>query len=211
MKKYLLTGLLLFLPLFFTVLIILFLVDLFTSPILPLVEYLIGWMELKNGFVIPGHFYLAIARVLSLALLLLFILVLGTFARIFFFREVIAIGQHLFEKIPFLKTIYRVSRDLIGALLTEKGKAFQRPVLIPFPDYPSLSVGFISGEVPAECAAKVGKPLLPVFAPTVPHPISGFFLLVPAEEVSDLPMTNEETVKFLVSCGLIVPQHKPSP
>lgn len=211
MKKYLITGLLIFLPLFFTLLIILFLVDLFTNPIMPIVESLIGWIESHNGFTIPNHFYLTLSRIFSLILLGLFILLLGTFARIFFFREVIAIGQHLFEKIPFLKTIYRVSRDLIGALLVEKGKAFQRPVLIPFPDLPSLSVGFISGEVPQECVEKVGKPLLPVFAPTVPHPISGFFLLVPEEEVRDLPMTNEETIKFLVSCGLIVPHHHPKP
>lgn len=78
--------------------------------------------------------------------------------------------------------------------------------MIPFPGRPNHSLGFIAGEVAEECQAKSKTPLVSVFAPTAPHPVSGFLFLVPEKDVLDVNMTNEEVVKFLVSCGMIVPE-----
>ena len=63
-----------------------------------------------------------------------------------------------------------------------------------------------AGEVAEECQEKVGIPLTTVFAPTAPHPISGFLFMLPTKDVLSVDMNNEETIKFLVSCGMILPE-----
>jgi uncharacterized membrane protein len=198
MKKYLLTGFILLLPLALTIGVVVFLFDFFTAPFLPLVSFFLP--------VYPGAPWIGIfvARLLALALLLLVTLLIGSIARRLFFDRLL---DYLFERIPIIKSIYKVTRDLIGSLVNG-GRAFQAPVMIPFPSKPSYSLGFRSGDVPRECSEKTGKNLVPVFAPTAPHPISGFLLLVPEDQVHCLSLTNEETLKLLVSCGVILPEEK---
>ena len=108
------------------------------------------------------------------------------------------------SRIPLIKTVYNVSRDIIAALFSSDGKkAFKHPVMIPFPHRPTYLVGFQAGEVAEEIKNTVATPLISVFTPTAPHPISGFLMLIPEKDVYKLDMTNEEAVKYLVSCGLI--------
>jgi uncharacterized membrane protein len=114
--------------------------------------------------------------------------------------------HNLLSRIPFIKTVFQVSRDVFSALFSHEGtKAFRHPVMIPFPDYPNRTIGFAVGEVPAECQRKIDEPLVAVFTPTAPHPISGFLLLVKEKDAKLLDMTNEDALKFLVSCGMITP------
>jgi len=95
---------------------------------------------------------------------------------------------------------------MVTSLLSiKKRKAFKCPVMVKFPSNKSSCIGFLSGEVPKECK-KVGIDLEPVFVPTAPHPISGYLIFVPKKEVKKIKMTNEEAVKFTVSCGVITPE-----
>ena len=75
--------------------------------------------------------------------------------------------------------------------------------MIPFPHRPTYCIGFQAGEVAEEIKNTIKSPLVSVFCPTAPHPLTGFLFLIPEEDTYKLDMTNEEAVKYLVSCGLI--------
>jgi uncharacterized membrane protein len=198
-KKYLITGLVILLPLALTLMIIFFLVDFFTSPFLHIVEkFLFGTAALPHSLVI------FISRILALILLAVFILLLGIVARWFIIKNIISGTNSILSRIPLIKTIYKISSDIISALFSLNGKkAFKHPVMIPFPHRPSYSIGFQAGEVAEEIRNTIKTPLVSVFAPTAPHPITGFLFLIPEKDVYNLDMSNEDAVKYLVSCGLI--------
>lgn len=207
MKKYLLTGFIILLPAALTFFIVLFIFDLFTTPFISLVEPLVAKMDTHLPFAVPQGFALLLSRILSLILLCVFILVLGVITQAFVAKTFMKWLGHAIERIPVVSSIYKLSVDIFGALLSTDGKkAFKRPVMIPFPSQTNFCVGFVAGEVAEEIREKIKEPLVSVFSPTAPHPISGFLLLVPEKDVKEIDMTNEEIVKFLVSCGTILPK-----
>lgn len=198
-KKYLITGLAILLPLVLTIMVIFFLVDVFTSPFVHLIEeHIFANVHLPHGLI------LFVSRILALILLVVFIFFLGVVARWFIVKNIISGTNTILSRIPLIKTVYKISRDVIAALFSVEGKkAFKHPVMFPFPHRPTYSLGFQAGEVAEEIKKTVKGPLVSVFAPTAPHPITGFLFLMPEKDVYKLDMTNEEAVKYLVSCGLI--------
>ena len=206
MKKYFFTGLIILLPVALTLTVIVMLFNFFTTPFVPIVTALLDSIQTHLSFTLPQDLDAFLARIISLLLLCLFVLVLGIVARWFIVRNLIRGTHALFSRIPFIKTVFNVSRDVFSALFSREGKkAFKCPVMIPFPDQPNHSLGFVVGEVPKECQAKWPEPLAAIFTPTAPHPISGFLLFVPKKDLTTLDMTNEDAVRFLISCGMIVP------
>ncbi|MDE3055142.1 MAG: DUF502 domain-containing protein [Verrucomicrobiota bacterium] len=207
MKKSLITGLLLLLPVILTLVVIQFLFDLFTEPALPLVRELLHWGATRLQFKPPAGTDLFLSRIFALILLVITIFLLGLIARWFFFRNLFTLVRRVISRIPFVKTIYQVSRDIISAIFSTDGKkAFKRPLFFPFPSKSTYALGFEAGEVTEEIQSKTEATLMTVFAPTVPHPISGFLLFVPKEDTKSVAMTNEEAFKYLISCGLILPE-----
>ena len=206
MRKYFFAGLVIFLPIALTIVVIIFLFDFFTTPFVPLVQQLVDRLQPYLPVIISHDLHTFLARLLALVMMIISVFLLGFVTRWFLIRHPLKWLNALMERIPFMKTVFKVTRDVSAALFAEgKGKAFQRPVLVPFPYPPSYSIAFISGEVPEECQRNVTTPLVPVFAPTAPHPISGFLFLVSKDLVREVNMTNEDAVKFLVSCGVIIP------
>ena len=211
MKKYFLTGLIILLPVALTLMIIGFLFDFFTGPFVTPVSLLLAWFERKLHFHIPSALILHFSRLLALILLFFFILLLGAIARWFFIKHILNGAELLFSRIPLIKTVYKITRDIFNALFSNDGKkAFKRPVIVPFPFLPSYCLGFEAGEVAREIQGKIKEPLVSVFVPTAPHPISGFLFLVEKEKQKGIQMNNEEALKFLVSCGMIHPSSKPN-
>jgi uncharacterized membrane protein len=207
MKKYLLTGLIILLPVALTLMVIFFLFDLFTEPFVNIVGPLVDLIQKKADVALPHGLTLFISRVFSLIFLCIFIFFLGMVTQLFLVKVLIHWGNQILFRIPFIKTVYKVSRDIFAALFSSEGKkAFKRPVMVPFPSKPNHCLGFEAGEVAEECREKVDIPLVSVFVPTAPHPISGFLFLIPQKDVLSIDMTNEEVVKFLVSCGMILPE-----
>ncbi|NGX28560.1 MAG: hypothetical protein K940chlam1_00742 [Candidatus Anoxychlamydiales bacterium] len=205
MKKYIIAGLIILLPLILTIIIFVFVIDIFTAPFLNMfVDFLANFQNvlpiLKNGAILK-----VFARILILIMLLVFIFILGVIARWFFFRSLINLMNKVFSKIPFVKTIYKTLRDIISSFIAQERKAFTKTAMVAFPSKDSYCVGFESGTVPEECQSKVKEKLKPVFVPTAPHPISGYMVIAPEKDIYSIDMTNEDAVKFTVSCGLIVP------
>jgi uncharacterized membrane protein len=204
MKKYFLTGLIILMPLALTLMIILFLIDFFTTPFISMVTEILTHAETALDFDIPQQLILPASRILALILLCLFIFVLGVLAHWFIVKKIFGWGDRLLSRIPFIKSVYKVSRDIFTALFSSDGKkAFKSSVMIPFPFSPSYALGLQAGEVAEEIQSKVKEPLMSVFMPTAPHPISGFLFFVPKKDAPQINMTIEESVKFLVSCGMI--------
>lgn len=204
MKKHFLTGIIILMPIALTVMIILFLVDFFTTPFVSIVSSIIHELEIALHFKIPANLTVATARIFALVLLFLFILLLGALARWLIIKKLFIWGDQIISRIPFIKTVYKVSRDIFTALFSSDGKkAFKYSVIVPFPFAPSYSLGFQAGEVAEEIQSKIKEPLTSVFMPTAPHPISGFLFFVPKKDAHKIAMTTEESVKFLVSCGMI--------
>lgn len=207
MKKYLLTGLALLLPLVLTLIVIVFLFDFFTRPFLPVVSSFLLHIEQMNDIDLPSSLNLFIAQVFALLLLYGVILLLGVIARWFLIRHILHWSNQILSRIPIVKTVYRISKEIFTAFFsTDEKKAFKNPVTIPFPFAPSQALGFHAGEIAAEIQEKIKTPLTPVFMPTAPHPISGFLIFVKKEKAPAISMTNEEAIKFLVSCGMITPE-----
>lgn len=206
MKKYLLTGLIILLPVALTLMIISFLFDLFTTPFVQLFTSLLDLIQIRLALTLPDSLILFLARLSSLLFLGLFIFLLGFITRWFFIKSLLQWGQRIIDKIPIVKTVYKVSKDILSALFSTDGKkAIKHAVLVPFPEHPNFCVGFQAGEVAEECQKKVDSPLVSVFIPTAPHPISGFLLLMPEKDVKKIQMGNEDVIKLLVSCGMVVP------
>ena len=202
MKKSLITGLIIVMPITLTILLFVFLINFFTNPFVDLVRPIVSSWHIAEPEIIT-----LIARVVSLILVCLSIFLLGVIARWFFIRPLIKWSNVVLSKIPVVKSIYKVTKDIVSAFFSPEGrKAFKYPVMVPFPLEKSYCVGFASGEVPKECLDKSKIELSPIFIPTAPHPISGYLVMVPKDKVSDIAMTNEEAVKFTVSCGVIVPE-----
>ena len=208
MKKYLIAGLIILLPLILTIMIFIFVIDLFTAPFLTMfIDFLSKYEQtltlLKNPTVIT-----IFARILIIIMLIVFIFVLGVIARWFFFRSLINLMNKIFSKIPLVKTIYTSLKDIISSFMKKGSKAFTKTAMVAFPSKDSYCVGFESGEIPEECQRKVKDKLKPVFVPTAPHPISGYLVMAKEKEVFSIDMKNEDAVKFTVSCGLILPGEK---
>ncbi len=201
MKKNLFAGLAIVLPMALTILVLMFLFHLFTEPFLLFAE-----SEILSRFPHIDPYYLPLAaRCITLLLLIIGILLFGVIAQWLFVRSLIQKLHSLIFRIPVIKTIYKVAKDIIYALLSKEGrKAFKHPVLVPFPCDASFSAGLSSGEVPKEIADKFPFPLEPVFVPTAPHLISGFLIFFPKDRAESIDMTHQEFVKFVISCGIVV-------
>lgn len=207
MKKHLITGLIVLLPIALTFMIVLFLFDFFTEPFVSMVGPLVHLIQQKAHISLPQGVVLFVSRVFALIFLCIFIFILGIITQLFLVKILIRWSNAILFRIPFIKTVYKVSRDIFAALFSSEGrKAFKRPVMIPFPSKPNHCLGFEAGILCDEVKEKVKIPLVPVFVPTAPHPISGFLLLIPESDVHSVDMNNEEVVKFLVSCGMILPE-----
>lgn len=208
-KKYFITGLVILLPLTLTLLIIAFIFNLLTGPFLGMVETIF----VNNGFFNQGLLFLSaqdvqnlVAKTLILVCLFLFVVGLGILGRWFLFNALIDYTEHLLKKIPLVRSIYKVCRDVIHTLFTSKNNSFKQVVLTKFPHSGAYTLGFVTCDelvgfekyLPSKCVA--------VFIPTTPNPTSGFLMMFEREELIYLDMKVEEAFKYVISCGMIAPE-----
>jgi uncharacterized membrane protein len=131
---------------------------------------------------------------------LLLILVVGALASNYLGKKLIASAEAVMARIPVVKTLYQGLKHLTAGIFSEK-KIFTRVVLIEFPIAGLKFLGFVSGEEPWLSSAEPGRPVLKVFIPTTPNPTSGFFCYVPADQVVPLDITVDEGFRMVISAG----------
>ena len=194
LRKYLIAGLLVWLPLAATVVILKLVIDLLDKIILILpLEYR---PEALFGFSIPGF---------GLFIAVCVLLLTGMLAANLLGRELVMLWEKTLNRIPVVRSIYNAVKQISFTLLSSKGRSFRKVVMAEYPRKGIWSIGFLSNDHVDMEVNSLDSDMLAVFLPTTPNPTSGFILLFPREDVIELDMSVEEGFKFIISIGVVVP------
>ena len=201
-KKYLLTGLLVWLPLAITVWVMLWLVALLDGIFGGVLS---GLEALMPGGSIPLIDQLRSIHGLGVILVFTTLLVTGALvtnvAGRWWFRQ----WDRLFANIPIFKSIYTSVKKVSNTLFSSDGNAFRKAMLIQYPRAGSWTVAFQTGTPSGEVAQHLGEEFVSVYVPTTPNPTSGFFLMLPRSEVIELEMSVDEALTYVISMGSVPP------
>lgn len=197
MKKYLITGLLVWAPLVVTIWVLSVLVDTLDQSLLllPSAWHPRSWL----GFNIPG-----------LGVLLTFIVVLftGMLAANIIGQRLVQFGESILARIPVVKSLYSSVKQVSDTLFSSSGQAFRKALLVQYPRQGSWTVAFLTGQPGGDVAARLGGDYVSVYVPTTPNPTSGFFLMMPRSEVIELDMSVDAALRYIISMGVVPPENK---
>jgi uncharacterized membrane protein len=194
-KRYLIAGLLVWVPLGITIWVLHFLVSTLDQTLLLVPES--ARPEALFGFHIPG-----LGVVLSFVILLL----TGAIAANFFGARLILISESLLGRIPVVKSIYSSVKQVSDTLLSDSGNAFRKALLVEYPYPGSWTIAFQTGAPAIAVAGYLVDEHVSVYVPTTPNPTSGFFLMLPRSRVYELDMTVDEALKYIISMGVVAPK-----
>ena len=186
LRNYFITGVVVLIPIGFTLYLSKFLIDL-SSRIIP--ENLNPNSYLPYS--IPG---------IEIIISIIIITIVGGLSLSFLGKKILKVIDDLFKRIPFLRTVYSAILQMTETFSKKDGDT-KSVVLIQYPRKGVWAVGFATKENSGEMAQKTNQKLINVFVPTTPNPTSGFLLMFPIDEVIYLNMTFEEASKFIVSAG----------
>jgi len=196
LRRYFLAGLLVFLPVAITLWFIGWVIGLLDSV-----------LDVLPGSLHPNSYLPFAIPKLGAVVTLLLILFLGVLTTGVATRRFLAAWESLFIQIPIFRGVYTATQKLVQTFLGQSN-AQRQVVMIEYPRAGVFTVGFAMGRAWSHLEDKINAPLVNVFVPTTPNPTSGFFLLVPSNEVTPLNMTMEEALKLITSSGLITPEDK---
>jgi uncharacterized membrane protein len=201
-KKYLLTGLLVWLPLAITVWVLSWLLGALNGVF----EALLAATET----VLPVSMHANIERLrqipgLGIGLLVIGLLLTGMFAANMFGQFWFRQWDRLMGQIPIVKSIYNSVKQVSDTLFSTSGNAFREAVLVQYPRPGSWTIAFVTGRPGGEVATLLPGEFVSVYVPTTPNPTSGFFLMMPRADVVDLAMSVDEALKYVISMGVVVP------
>lgn len=197
MKKYFVTGLAVILPLALTFWIVSFILGVLTEPFMGIAE-----LFLKSLGVTSKEMLEIASKIFALIFFFLIIVLVGAIGRYFFFKYLIELSDALLHRIPVVSTVYKTSQELIQTVFTQDSKSFKQVVLVSFPHAGSKTLGLVTQDESLD-----GR--MAVFIPTTPNPTSGYLLMYKREDVVLLDMKVEEALRYIISCGVLMPQIKP--
>ncbi|MFB0532795.1 MAG: DUF502 domain-containing protein [Desulfatiglandales bacterium] len=145
---------------------------------------------------------------LGLILVVILVFVVGLLTRNLVGRKIVQFGENIVDRIPLVRVLYAGVKQLLEPLFLQKTNAFKRVALIEYPRRGAYVIGFITGESKGELQNKTSKNMLNVFVPTTPNPTSGFYILIPKDEVILLNMSVEDAFKLIISGGIVSPPEK---
>ena len=148
------------------------------------------------------------SKILILILIFGFIVFLGVITRWFFFTAFLRLGDKILHKIPLVNTVYKTTQDIIRTLFVSDKETFKQVVIVPFPGDDTYTLGLVARESPKGCSMAVGDELISVLVPTTPNPTTGFLLMCKRKDIIMIDMATEDAIKYIVSCGVIVPEPK---
>ena len=202
MKKYLITGLLVWLPLTVTIWVL--------QAVLSALDGVFGALLSVSQAVLPGAAHAPIEALrqipgLGVVVLLAALLLTGAFAANMFGQWWLRQGNRVLNKIPIVKSIYNSVKQVSDTLFSSSGQAFREAVLVQYPRQGAWTIAFVTGRPGGEVAQHIGTEHLSIYVPTTPNPTSGFFLMVPRSEVVHLRMSVDAALKYVISMGVVVP------
>ena len=195
LRRHLVAGLILWVPLLITFFIVRFLIRFVDRTLLLLPT---AWRpETLLGFNIPG-----LGLILAFGILLL----TGVLAANFAGRRLVDIGDRIVNRIPLVSGIYSGAKQVAETLFADSSTAFKRVLLVEYPRKGVWSMCFQTSELVGEVQHRTTEDVVCVFVPTTPNPTSGFLLFVPREELVPLDMPVDEGLRMIISLGVAVPR-----
>ena len=198
LRNIFITGILITVPVAFTLFILNFLFKLLDNLVVPwFIKTLIRiGTPIPEDFRLPG---------LGLILIVLLIFVIGVLTQSFLGGKLVQLGEMIVDRIPVVRSIYTGAKQVVTTIAKADTKAFRKVVLVEFPRKGIYSLGFITGYTEGEVQELTNAKLVNVFVPTTPNPTSGFLVFVANEEIIELTMTIEDGIKFIISVGIVTP------
>ena len=202
MKKYLLAGLLVWLPLALTIWVL--------TAVLGLIDGVFGWLLSAGQAVLPAAATEPIESLrkipgLGLVVMAGALLLTGVFATNMVGQWSLQQGAKLLNRIPIVKSIYSSIKQVSDTLFSSSGNAFREAVLVQYPRQGAWTIAFVTGKPGGEAAQHLHGDYLSVYVPTTPNPTSGFFLMVPRADIIELAMSVDEALKYVISMGVVAP------
>jgi uncharacterized membrane protein len=195
LRRYLVTGVVIWVPVIVTVLVVRFLLRLMDRTLVVIPP---AWQpEALLGFKIPG---------LGLLLSLLVLFVTGLLAANFFGRKLVSLSESIVSRIPLVRSIYSGAKQVAETILSDGDTSFKRVMLVQYPRKGVWSLCFQTATDLAEIQSRTESEVVCVFVPTTPNPTSGFILFVPREDLINLDMTVDEGLRMIISLGVVVPR-----
>lgn len=194
-RKYFISGLLVWLPIWVTLLVIKFLVDLLSKSLLLLPTAY--QPDVLLGFHLPG---------IGVLITLLVIFLTGLLAANFIGSRLLAFGDAVMVRIPVVRSVYTGVKQVTQTLFTPGGQSFRKVLLVEYPCRGIWSIAFQTGEVVKSIEGLVAEePMVSYFIPTTPNPTSGFLMMAPRSQVKELDMSVDQALKFVISLGVVQP------
>lgn len=200
LRKYFVTGLLIWVPLAITIWVLNLIIGSMDQS-LQLLPH--RWQPRQLfGFNVPG---------LGVLLTVLVVFITGLFTRNIIGQRLLDYWERLLGRIPIVRSIYSSVKQVSDTILGPNGQAFRRALLVQYPRHGAWTIAFQTGAPSAEIRRLIPGEMVSVYVPTTPNPTSGFFLMVPRDEVIELSMTVDEALKYVVSMGVVTPADRRAP
>jgi len=201
-KKYLLAGLLVWLPLAITLWVL--------HAILNTLDGVFEALLSASQALLPAAAYTPLEmlkKIPGLGVIVMFVglLLTGVFAANMAGQWALRQGSKILSHIPIVKSIYSSVKQVSDTLFSSSGNAFREAVLVQYPRQGSWTIGFVTGKPGGEAALHLSGDYLSIYVPTTPNPTSGFFLMVPRADVVVLNMSVDEALKYVISMGVVAP------
>ena len=202
LRKYLVAGLLVWLPLAITIWVL--------GQVLDVVNGVFGSLLSALALVVPYSWrdsLLSLQSVPGLGAVILAsgLLATGVFVANIFGQWLLTQWDRLMSNIPIVKSIYSSVKQVSDTLFSSSGNAFREAVLVQYPRAGSWTIAFVTGAPSGEVARHLENEHVSIYVPTTPNPTSGFFLIVPRADVKPLHMTVDEALKYIISMGTVAP------
>ena len=197
MKKYLITGLLIWIPLVITLWVLKFIFDALDQSLLLLPPEM--RTESVFGVHIPG---------LGVVITLAIVLFTGVFATNFFGAKLVTIWHDLMHRIPVVRSIYSSVKQISDTLFSSSGHAFRKALLVQWPQQGMWTIAFLTGIPGGDVARQLPGDYISVYVPTTPNPTGGYFVIVARKDVIELDMSVDEALKYIISMGVVPPNGK---
>ena len=191
-RSYIFAGLIVWLPILLTIFVIQFIIRLFDGSV--------AFLPTQYQINVPG-----IGVIFSLIILIL----TGLIATNVFGQYLVRWSELFLEKIPFVSSVYKASKQLIQTVFSNNSQAFRKAVLIEYPRKGLWTIAFQTGQALPEILKHTGADLIAIFVPTTPNPTGGYLIMVPKNEIIELNLSVEAAFKLIISLGVMQPVTTP--
>ena len=195
LRTYFFTGVVVTAPIGITVWLLWLVVDLFDRAVVPLIPDAYNPSEFL-GRSVPG---------VGIVIVLILVTLIGALFTNVAGRFLVRFGERLVARVPVVRTVYGVLKQIFDAVLAQSADAFREVVLIEYPRRGIWVIGFVTSSTKGEVRRVLDDEMVNLFLPTTPNPTSGFLLFVPRKDCIPLDMTVEEGVKLVISGGIVSP------